>query len=170
MAPCGGAQRDRLDLGVAQRSGGVGGVRRRGDEVEGGVGAGEGDLAAAADVEPVEVLELELLPVDEDVAGLPDVDDAELAALEVATSTPSTSQAGSSSSLGAGNRSADDQPVVVRVDAVDLARRGTGPRRGSSPAGPQWSPSPRSDGDVEYRTWITYCAPRYRELCSVYVN
>ena len=51
----------------------VGGVRRvrgRGDEVEGGVGAGEGDLAAPADEEAVEVVELELLAVDEDVARL----------------------------------------------------------------------------------------------------
>ena len=77
------AERDRLDLGVAEQRRGVRRVRGRGDEVEGGVGAGEGDLAAAADEQAVEVVELELLAVDQDVPGLPDVDDAELAALQV---------------------------------------------------------------------------------------
>ena len=78
----------------------VGGVRRvgrRGDEVEGGLGAGEGDLAPAADEEAVEVVELELLAVDEDVAGAADVDDAELAALEVGLGAEHVVQAGRSS-------------------------------------------------------------------------
>ncbi len=104
-----------------QRGGRVRGTRGGGHEVEGGVGAREGDLAAAADVQPVEVAQLELLAVHEDVPGLADVDDAELATRQVRLDTQHLGPRGQPETFVAGDRSPDDHPVVVRVDGVHLA-------------------------------------------------
>ena len=117
----GGADGHPVDVAVDQRRGRVGGARGCGHEVEGGVGAGEGDLAAATDVQPVEVTQLELLPVDEDVTGLPDVDDTELTTLQVRLDAEHLGPRRQLEALVAGDRSPDDHPVVMRVDRVHLA-------------------------------------------------
>ena len=93
---------------------------RGGHEVEGGLGAGEDDLAATTDEQAVEVVELELHAVDEHVAGLADVDDPQLAALEVRRRTEHV-PARELELPVTGHRATDDQSVVVGVDAVHLA-------------------------------------------------
>jgi hypothetical protein len=115
-----GAERDRLDVGVAQCDGRVRHVGDGRDEVEGRVRAGEGDLAPTTDEQTVEMVQLELLAVDQDVAGLADVDDAELAALQVGVDPEDLGPGGEVELAASGDRATDDQAVVVGVDGMHL--------------------------------------------------